>query len=138
MNYELVVKSSHVLNDANGSKHKDRCDQEVDLMTNKIGHVNIVRGLRVNPDTFLSELLKASPSTATILITEYCEGGDLRRQLNDNRNISGMLESEVRNILLSLKNAVFYLHSLSIIHRDIKPENIVFHLNADGKRIYKV
>lgn len=119
-------------------KHRDRCSREVEMMTNKIRHLNIVRGLRLRPDTFVSELLKANPSGMPILITEYYEAGDLRRQFNDNRNSSGMLESEVRNILQALKNALFYLHSLSKVHRNIKPENVVFHLRADGQRIYKV
>lgn len=118
-------------------KHKDRCNREVEMMTNRIRHLNIVRGLKVRTDTFVSELLKANPPGMPILITEYYEAGDLRRQLNDNRNSSGMLESEVRNILQALKNAIFYLHSLSKIHRNIKPENIVIHDN-DGQRIYKV
>lgn len=73
-----------------------------------------------------------------ILITQYCNGGDLRRQLNENQNSSGMLEADIRNILSSMKNAVFYLHSLSIIHGDIKPESVVIQIENDGRRIYKV
>lgn len=122
----------------NADKHMERCNREVDMMNNKIRHLNIVRGLKIRPDTFLSELLKANPSGMPILITEYCEGGNLRRQLNESRNSSGMTESDVRNILQALKNAIFYLHSLSKIHRDIKPENIVIHIANDGQRIYKV
>lgn len=118
--------------------HMDRCNREVEMMTNKIRHLNIIRGLRVQPDTFLSELLKSSPSKMPVLITEYCEAGDLRRQLNDNQNSSGLPEKEVRNILNALKNGLFYLHSLSKIHRNVKPENIIIHVTGDGQRIYKV
>lgn len=107
-------------------------------MTNKIRHINIVRGIKIKPDAFLSELLMIHQSNMPILIMEYCEGGDLRRQLNDSRNASGMTEIEVRNILIALKNAIFYLHSLSITHRDIKPENVVIQLTKDNHRIYKV
>lgn len=120
------------------TKQLERWEREVDYMTNKIRHINIVRGIKVKPDAFVSELSKFNPSGMPILIMEYCEGGDLRRQLNDNRNASGMIESEVRNILQSLKSAVHYLHSLSITHRDIKPENVVIQTTKDGHRIYKV
>lgn len=100
--------------------------------------MNIVRGIKVTPDTFIMELNNSNPSGMPILIMEYCEGGDLRRQLNDNRNASGFVEGEVRNIIQSLKNAVYHLHSLSITHRDIKPENVVIQIATDGRRIYKV
>lgn len=120
------------------NKAKERWLREVDLMTTKIHHLNIVRGIRVAPDSFQIDLMKSIPAGMPILITEHSNGGDLRRQLNDNRNASGMIESEVRNIFESLKNAAAYLHSLSIIHRDIKPENVVIHLTNDGRKIYKV
>lgn len=132
----LVVKTCHVFVGQNADKHKARWEREIELMTNKIRHLNIVRGLNVKPDSFRHELLKSNPSGA--LITEFCTGGDLRRQLNDNRHACGMPESMVRNIAQALTNATFYLHSMSIIHRDIKPENIVSHVTTDGRRIYKV
>lgn len=134
----LVVKTCHSLNGPNGNKQQNRWQLEIDLMTNKIRHLNIVRGIVVQPATFASDLSKANPLGLPVLISEYCDGGDLRRQLNDNRNASGMVESEVRNILHSLTSAVLYLHSLSIIHRDIKPETLAIHLAKDGRRIYKV
>lgn len=117
---------------------KERWEREIDYMTNKIRHMNIVRGINVKPDAFINELLKFSPSELPILVMEYCGGGDLRKQLNDNRTANGMLESEVRNILQAMKNAIFCLHSMSITHRDIKPENICIQMTADGHRIYKV
>lgn len=107
-------------------------------MMTKIRHVNIVRGIRVEPDTFLRELAAENPSGIPILITPYCAGGNLRHRLNDNRNACGMCETDVRNILMALKNAISYLHSLSIVHRDLKPESVVIELTADGQGIYKV
>lgn len=120
------------------AKIQERWEREIDYMTNKIRHINIVRGIKVKPDAFLAELTKTSPSGLPILVMEYCQLGDLRQQLNDNRTANGMLESEVRNILQALRNAIFCLHSMSISHRDIKPENVVIQLSADGQRHYKV
>lgn len=122
----------------NVTKIKERWEREINYMTNKIRHMNIVRGIKVKPDAFLIELTKSSPSELPILVMEYCDGGDLRKQLNDNRTANGMLESEVRNILQALKNAVFCLHSMAITHRDIKPENVLIQLSGDGHRNYKV
>lgn len=122
----------------NAAKQKERWEREVDYMTNKIRHVNIVRGIKVKPNTFLTDLEDCNPSGLPILLMEYCEGGDLRRQLNDSKNCSGLSESDVRNVLQSLKSAVEHLHSFSITHRDIKPENVVIQVVADGRRIYKV
>lgn len=107
-------------------------------MMNKIRHVSILRGIQIQTDTFLLELAKENPSGVPILITPYCNGGSLRHQLNDNRNMSGMCEIDIRNVLMALKNAIFYLHSLSIVHRDLKPESVLIELTTDGQRIYKV
>lgn len=123
---------------SNAEKQRERWEREVDYMTNKVRHVNIVRGIKVQPESFIVELNNVNPSNMPILIMEYCEGGDLRRMLNFSRHSSGLPESEVRNILQSLKNAIFYLHSMSITHRDIKPENVVIHVAPDGRKTYKV
>lgn len=122
----------------NAAKQKERWEREVDLMTNKIRHENIVRGIKVKPETFLTDLDKTNPSGMPILLMEYCEGGDLRHQLNNSKNCSGFPESEVRKILQALKSAVSHLHSLSITHRDIKPENVVINIYPNGKKVYKV
>lgn len=122
----------------NAAKQRERWEREVDYMINKIRHVNIVRGIEVKPASFLTELDHYNPSAMPILLMEYCEGGDLRRQLNESKNCAGLSESDVRNVLQSLKSAVEHLHSLSITHRDIKPENVVIQVAGDGRHIYKV
>lgn len=120
------------------SNYKEHKTADINDMLHKIRHVNILRGIRIEPDSFLLELAKENASGIPILITPHCSGGNLRHQLNDNRNLCGMCENDVRTILMALKNAVFYLHSLSIVHRDLKPESVVIELAADGQRIYKV
>lgn len=117
-------------------KIKEQFEREIDYMTNKIRHINIVRGIQMKSNDFVMELMKSSPSELPIFVMEYCNGGDLRKQLNDNRTANGMLESEVRNILHALKNAIFCLHSMSITHRYIKPENVIIQLTANGHRNY--
>lgn len=107
-------------------------------MTEKINNENIVKAVKIKPDSFLIELNKYNPSGMSILIMEYCNGGDLRRHLNQTINFSGLIESEIRLILNSLRSAIFYLHNLKITHRDIKPENIVIKILDDGRKIYKV
>lgn len=61
------------------------------------------------------------------LITEHCNGGDLRRYLKK----KGFLkEAEVQNIARQLVEALCYIHKdKSIIHRDIKPSNILIKEN---------
>lgn len=119
-------------------KQKERWNREVEYMMNEINNENIVKGIKIEPKTFYTELSKTSPMGMPILIMEYCEGGDLRHLLNANKNTSGLPESEVRNILKSIGNAISYLHDLKITHRDIKPENIVIKNYDFDKKVYKV
>ncbi|XP_056605475.1 serine/threonine-protein kinase 33 isoform X2 [Triplophysa dalaica] len=56
------------------------------------------------------------------LVTELCEGGDLKHLLQKRRSFS---EEETRHIIKSLSEAIVYLHKKDIVHRDLKLENIL-------------
>lgn len=116
---------------SNESKQRERWENEVDLMNDRVKNENIVKTVKIKPESFLIELMKTNPSGLPLLIMEYCEGGDLRRTLFKTSNSSGMNEQQVRSILKSLRNAISYLHTLKITHRDIKPENIVLQKCGD-------
>lgn len=107
-------------------------------MTEKVSHDNIVRGVRVEPATFLAELERLQPTRMPVLLMEYCEGGDLRRLLNTSDYATGFPETEARSVLRSLGRAIEYLHTHKITHRDIKPENIVVKRGGDGRPVYKL
>lgn len=138
-NEMVAIKKCHILLDKSEmtDKNCERWCNEVSLMMNKVRNENIVRTVRVQPETFLQELIKHSTNKLPILCMEYCEGGDLRRVLNRVSSCSGLKELEVREILRSLRNAISYLHNLRITHRDIKPENIVLKQMGD-RMVYKL
>ncbi|XP_051507936.1 serine/threonine-protein kinase 33-like [Myxocyprinus asiaticus] len=56
------------------------------------------------------------------LVTELCEGGDLKDLLQKNKRFT---EEETRHIIRSLSEAIVYLHKIDIVHRDLKLENIL-------------
>jgi len=56
------------------------------------------------------------------LITEYCEGGDLYREIIDKAPFS---EECCAYILYQILSAVNFCHKMNILHRDLKPENIL-------------
>ena len=55
-------------------------------------------------------------------MTEYIEGGDLRRFMTAGQP---MPVDQARSILLQVGEALTYLHAKGILHRDLKPENIL-------------
>jgi serine/threonine protein kinase len=63
-----------------------------------------------------------SDSGLPFLVTEYIEGGDLRRFMTPGQP---MPVERARSILLQVGEALTYLHSKGILHRDLKPENIL-------------
>jgi serine/threonine protein kinase len=56
------------------------------------------------------------------LVTEYIEGGDLRRRMSSGQP---MAASQVRSLARQIGEALTHLHKKGILHRDLKPENIL-------------
>ena len=81
--------------------------------------------------------LAQGPSDLPTLCMEYCEAGDLRRELNKPESCRGLPQAQVLEILNDVTSALGYLHNRRIIHRDIKPENVVMKA-ADTRLVYKL
>jgi serine/threonine protein kinase len=64
------------------------------------------------------------------LVTEYIEGGDLRRMMTPEQP---MPVGQARLILLQVGEALTYLHTKGILHRDLKPENILMPTDSQVK-----
>ncbi|KAM3138963.1 hypothetical protein pb186bvf_008976 [Paramecium bursaria] len=60
----------------------------------------------------------------TYIVTEYCNGGDLREYLKKKKSLS---EMEALQIFKDLLKGIKSLLKIGIIHRDIKPANIMIH-----------
>ncbi|XP_017490419.1 PREDICTED: inhibitor of nuclear factor kappa-B kinase subunit beta-like [Rhagoletis zephyria] len=121
-------------------KLQQRWQQEREWMT-QLQAPYIVRGLndQVEPQfiAYLTERHAWRPLQPIVM--EYCNGGDLRAQLQLVQNINGLAEFKVREILHALRHAIEFLHTkCRIEHRDLKPDNVVIHNAADGRRIYKL
>ncbi len=70
-------------------------------------------------------------SNIAYILTEYVEGGDLRRLLQDKSIPLGYkLRAEIAHACLE---GLTYLHEREIIHRDIKTENVILDKNCSPK-----
>lgn len=64
----------------------------------------------------------------SLIVTEYCEGGDLFTYVQTNGIPS---EKRVADIIHKILLAVYFIHSFGIVHRDIKLNNILLSDNSD-------
>ncbi len=71
-----------------------------------------------------------SDSGLPFLVTEYIEGGDLRRFMTAGQP---MPIDQARTIILQVGEALTYLHARGILHRDLKPENILMPTSSQVK-----
>lgn len=64
------------------------------------------------------------------LVTEYIEGGDLRKRMAAGKPTP---LGRAREIIVQVSDAIEYLHGKGIIHRDLKPENILLSTETSCK-----
>ncbi|KAG8441159.1 hypothetical protein GDO86_006774 [Hymenochirus boettgeri] len=112
-------------------KNRERWCLEIQIMK-KLNHRNVVSAREV-PEG----LQKLAPNDLPLLAMEYCEGGDLRKYLNQFENCCGLKEGPVHTLLYDISSALRYLHDNRIIHRDLKPENIVLQ-PGQNRLIHKI
>lgn len=134
-----IVKENHNLSKDEIAKLQQRWRQESEWM-NQLQTPYIVRGLNEIVDKPFLEYLTQQNAWLQLqpIVMEYCNGGDLRAQLLLVENTNGLIEYEVREVLLALRHAIEFLHTkCRIEHRDLKPDNIVIH-HIGNRRLYKV
>ena len=83
---------------------------EIEILKN-LDHPDIVRII----ESF-------NTNDAYLLVTEYCEGGELFDQVKNQ-----LSETQIAVIFKQLLSGLAYLHSNNIVHRDLKLENILIH-----------
>ncbi|XP_075457654.1 inhibitor of nuclear factor kappa-B kinase subunit beta isoform X1 [Ascaphus truei] len=112
-------------------RNRERWCLEIQIMK-KLNHRNVVSAREV-PEG----LQKLAPNDLPLLAMEYCEGGDLRKYLNQYENCCGLQEGAILTLLCDISSALRYLHENRIIHRDLKPENIVLQ-PGEHRLIHKI
>ncbi|XP_024785615.2 inhibitor of nuclear factor kappa-B kinase subunit beta isoform X3 [Pan paniscus] len=100
-------------------RNRERWCLEIQIMR-RLTHPNVVAARDV-PEG----MQNLAPNDLPLLAMEYCQGGDLRKYLNQFENCCGLREGAILTLLSDIASALRYLHENRIIHRDLKPENIV-------------
>ena len=60
-----------------------------------------------------------------IIVMEYCEGGDMARQVKEHKDSGEMLsEAQIMTWFAQLCIALHYVHQKKVMHRDIKTSNV--------------
>ncbi|XP_058434883.1 inhibitor of nuclear factor kappa-B kinase subunit beta isoform X2 [Marmota monax] len=112
-------------------RNRDRWCLEIQIMR-RLNHPNVVAARDV-PEG----MQNLAPNDLPLLAMEYCQGGDLRKYLNQFENCCGLREGAILTLLSDIASALRYLHENRIIHRDLKPENIVLQ-QGEQRLIHKI
>lgn len=92
-------------------------EAEIDTWIEASGHPNVMSVL----DMF-------SYKKHIIIVSEYAEGGSLKRWLNKSDGKAPSREKAV-NMMLGILSGIEHLHSRNVVHRDLKPDNILLQGN---------
>ncbi|XP_036154982.1 inhibitor of nuclear factor kappa-B kinase subunit beta isoform X3 [Myotis myotis] len=112
-------------------RNRERWCLEIQIMR-RLNHPNVVAARDV-PEG----MQNLAPNDLPLLAMEYCQGGDLRKYLNQFENCCGLREGAILTLLSDIASALRYLHENRIIHRDLKPENIVLQ-QGEQRLIHKI
>ena len=130
--FEIIILSTiHTyLCFCNYCRHKEAWVREVDIMQ-RLDHPGVVSCVPTPPG------LDQGDTDLPTLCMEFCEAGDLRRELNKVESCRGLPQNQVLEILNDVVSALGYLHNRRIIHRDLKPENVVMK-GTEARTVYKL
>lgn len=88
---------------------------------------------KINDSHVVKMLDVLQSANNTYIITEYCNGGDLREFIKNRKYYIHIFrvipEDEALKIMNDLLLGIKALLKIGIIHRDIKPANILIHDN---------
>lgn len=82
--------------------------------------------IQINNPYFINIIDLIQEPDECAIVMEYFEGVTLKDYFAKNKKIS---DNQIKEIFLSMLNAVEGAHSLGIIHRDIKPSNFMIGIN---------
>mgnify|MGYP000313849093 FL=1 len=60
------------------------------------------------------------------LVLQWCEGGDLSKQIARGQFRGEDREAKILRVLREIAATFSFIHSLRVVHRDLKPENLMF------------
>ena len=118
-----IIKKKKILNSASPGSTDIEILNEINVLK-QIDHPNIVK---------IFEFYNSED--AYYLITEYCEGGELFKIINEKKKLT---EIQCAYVMYQILSAIKYCHKLKIMHRDLKPENILIYKHNKNKDYFDV
>ena len=94
--------------------------------------VTILKSLKNPHIVRMMDCFAVEQTRAIYLVLEYCDGGDLHREQNDQPSARFNIR-QARYYFVQVIRGLAYLHTKGIAHMDIKPGNILLKISPDGK-----
>eukprot|EP00938_MAST-03A_sp_MAST-3A-sp1_P001429 g1429.t1 len=136
--YTEPVALKQISSQVMDSSNLDEFSLELSMLARLSSHPGVVRFLGITKRTRSMDMLSGKKKSddsmirladdepgQLFLVLQWCEGGDLSKQIARGQFRGEDREAKILRVLREIAATFSFIHSLRVVHRDLKPRNVL-------------